>query len=313
MPKISVIIPTYNRASCIAKAIDSALNQTYKNIEILVVDDGSTDNTPVVLKDYMNKIRYFYKDNGGVSSARNFGIRNATGDYISFLDSDDLWEQEKIDIQLNYLLKKENLSAVISDIKFINKYGDATNRTNISTQIPKEGMILKYLVTNFQTMCTILMKKQIFNEVGYFDESLTTAEDIDMLMRIASKYQIGIISMPLVLVNNSASGLSNRLFTGNRLTVIEKLKQYNPQFAAKHKNLVLSAITKINLGYADDLLWHRYIKSARKQVLKSLRNQITIKAVSLYVKSVIMAVASLVLAQYKDKGVFVSEEARKNR
>jgi glycosyltransferase involved in cell wall biosynthesis len=103
-PLVSIIIPTFNRAGIISKAIKSVLNQTYKNWELIIIDDGSVDNTKEVVKSYSskykNKIKYYYKKNGGVCSARNFGIQKANGEYISLLDSDDEYKPRRIEIQL---------------------------------------------------------------------------------------------------------------------------------------------------------------------------------------------------------------------
>src|SRR5690349_3602213 len=103
MPKVSVIIPTYNRAQFIARAVDSVLEQTYKDFEIIVIDDGSSDNTQEILKAYEGKIRYVYQQNKGISAARNRGIQEAKGEYIAFLDSDDVWKPEKLSVQVAIL------------------------------------------------------------------------------------------------------------------------------------------------------------------------------------------------------------------
>ena len=102
MPKVSVIIPTYNRAHYICETIDSILAQTYRDYEIIVVDDGSADNTRKVLQKYDGKVRYFYQKNRGPSAARNFGISQSQGEYIAFLDDDDLWTENKLELQIDF-------------------------------------------------------------------------------------------------------------------------------------------------------------------------------------------------------------------
>ena len=119
MPKVSVIIPTYNRSKYVTKAIDSVLAQTYRDFEIIVVDDGSTDNTKEVLKPYTDRIKYLYQENTGVSAARNAGIRAAGGQWIAFLDSDDEWLPEKLSIQMDYLSRHNEIVAFITNVKFI--------------------------------------------------------------------------------------------------------------------------------------------------------------------------------------------------
>ncbi len=118
MKKITAIIPTYNSAKYITEAIDSVLNQTYANIEIIVVDDGSTDNTENILSNYVNKNKIIYvkKKNGGPGSARNLGIKLANGEYIAFLDADDMWEKNKIEKQLSMALSSS------SDLVYTSRY-----------------------------------------------------------------------------------------------------------------------------------------------------------------------------------------------
>lgn len=295
-PLVSVIIPTYNRANLVCQAIISAFNQTYKSIEIIVVDDGSTDNTKEILLQYGVKVRYIYRINGGVSSARNAGIREAKGEYVAFLDSDDTWSPEKLERQLGFLRQNSHIDAVISDVEFIDDKGVVLRKTCLRGIIPEDGDILPYLISHFQTMCTILLKKSVFENIGYFDITLTTAEDIDMLLRIASNYRIGLIAEPLTRVSIHQArdfSLSKALFTGNRLKALQKLKDYAPDAHRSYSGLIRQAIARINLGYAEDLLWHRYYSKARAQALESMKKMITLKAVSLYLKSILIQCVSL--------------------
>ncbi|NOQ85501.1 MAG: glycosyltransferase, partial [Deltaproteobacteria bacterium] len=103
MPKVSVIIPTYNRAHTLREAIDSVLSQSYNDLELIIVDDGSTDETKVIVSSYIPKLAYIYQERQGVSAARNRGIKHAQGDYISFLDSDDLWLKDKLYLQMKFM------------------------------------------------------------------------------------------------------------------------------------------------------------------------------------------------------------------
>ena len=121
---ISVIIPVYNRARYIKECLESALSQTCKDFEIILVDDGSTDNLKEVIEPYMSKIRYIYKENGGAASARNAGLRNAGGEYIAWLDSDDKWLPFKLELQVKILEKLPNAGFIYSDFScFSDKKG----------------------------------------------------------------------------------------------------------------------------------------------------------------------------------------------
>lgn len=302
-PLVSIIISTYNRAGLVLEAIDSALNQTYKNLEIILIDDGSTDNTKEIITSYIDKIRYFYKTNGGISSARNYGIKQATGEYIAFLDSDDKWFPEKIEKQLDFLLTHRDMEGVLCNVEFISDGKVADKRTNIREFIPEDGMIFKYLIRRFMTMCTVLLRKKIIREIGDFDTLLTTAEDIDMLLRIASRFELGVLDDVLMSIRVTDSGLSGKLYTGNRLKVLEKVRQYAPGFFEANKRMIRSKMAEINLDYAEDLLWHRYVYEARKNISNSMNMHITAKAVLLYIKSWIVELLSFVIPKYKDRRV----------
>jgi len=130
-PLVSIIIPVYNGSNYVKEAIDSALAQTYKNIEVIVVNDGSTDNTEKIVKSYGDKIRYFYKENGGVASALNLAIENSKGEYISWLSHDDVYYPNKIQKQIETLSKLEDKNTFIySNSEYINEKGRLLYSTN---------------------------------------------------------------------------------------------------------------------------------------------------------------------------------------
>ena len=157
-PLVSVIIPTYNRAHYVVEAVESVLAQTHKNIEIIVVDDGSTDGAEEILDPYKDRIRYFYQENQGVSAARNLGIRNANGQYLAFLDSDDLWLPDKTELQLNFLKENDNYGFVFSNFLI---FTDTENETEIANRsIPPSGYIFPQLfMGNFIGSPTMLMRR----------------------------------------------------------------------------------------------------------------------------------------------------------
>ena len=124
-PLVSVIIPTYNRSRFLGEALDSALNQTYKEQEIIVVDDGSTDGTSQLMREYEPRIRYIYQERSERSSARNRGVSESCGEYIAFLDSDDLWLPEKIERQVKILNENEGIGVVYTGVQFIDEAGRA--------------------------------------------------------------------------------------------------------------------------------------------------------------------------------------------
>ncbi len=200
--QVSVIIPTYNRASSIGDCIQSILDQSYPVSEILIIDDCSSDNTKDIIESFnASTIRYFRnKEQKGAAFSRNFGIKQSTGDYISFLDSDDTWEPDKTEKQLLSMEQHQlDVTSCLMKIRSIK---------GISTwpQIPIKGNILiadfypqSFLINYFGTP-TLLMKRHVFEAVGGFDECLPRWQDWDLLIRVSEKFKIGILNKELVNV-----------------------------------------------------------------------------------------------------------------
>jgi glycosyltransferase involved in cell wall biosynthesis len=193
--KVSIIIPFYN-CSYIDKAIESALNQTYKNIEVLVVDDGSTLYKEKVIP-YLDKIKYIEKRNGGTASALNVGIQHATGDYFSWLSSDDIYLPHKIDNQVRFM-NDNNYAVSYTNFCLINDNGkvvSASQGVSILNRLQFLKIMRRGCIING---CTVMLKMSIFNEFGLFDETLKYTQDYDFWLRILTKYDFHYYSDPLV-------------------------------------------------------------------------------------------------------------------
>ncbi len=187
-PKISIIIPVYNGSNYLREAIDSALSQTYRNLEVIVVNDGSTDDgqTEAIVKTYGSRIRSFYKENGGVASALNLGIRNMTGEYFSWLSHDDLYYPEKIERQIKHLERKTDKQTIMfCGCEIIDKDSNLISRPKIHKDYLK-NIYLTILSTSIGG-CSLLIPKQCFEHVGVFNENLTTTQDNEMWLRIAKQ------------------------------------------------------------------------------------------------------------------------------
>ena len=181
-PKVSIIIPVYNGANYVSLAIDSALRQTYKNIEIIVVNDGSKDNTEKVCKSYGNKIRYIKKENGGVSTALNEGIKNMTGDYFSWLSHDDLYYPEKVATEVQYLKENKLLGTktiVYSDFSLINANGELTSDVRLDTVDLNRDSLFSIIKGGINGLA-LLIPKTAFDEIGLFDPELRCVQDYKM-------------------------------------------------------------------------------------------------------------------------------------
>ena len=201
MTKVSVIIPTYNRAKLIGRAIQSVLNQSYRDFEIIVVDDGSTDNTEEVVKSFNDeRIKYIrHRKNRGGSAARNTGIKVAKGEYIGFLDDDDEWLPEKLEKHVEkFQVSSKNVGVIYCGSNIVLE----SSRVSVKKFVPvlRGNLFLNFLENNCIIMggSTFIVRKECFKRVGLFDEALPTQQDWEMLIRISRYYEFDIIPDALV-------------------------------------------------------------------------------------------------------------------
>ena len=194
--KISVIIPTYNRKKTLARAIRSVLNQSFSPFEILIIDDGSNDGTEEWVKENFQNIKYIYQNNHGVSSARNIGIENAYGDWVAFLDSDDEWLPNKLYKQVKAIDSNP-------EVKFFHT-NEIWIRNGVRVnQMKKHKKYGGYIFEKCLDICrvspsSVLIKKEVLDNIGVFDESLRVCEDYDLWLRITSKYPVVFLDEPLI-------------------------------------------------------------------------------------------------------------------
>lgn len=201
-PLITVIIPTYNRANTIRRAINSVLEQTYANIELIVVDDCSSDNTVEIVNAYRdNRIKLMIMEtNSGANVARNRGIDVAKGDYIAFQDSDDEWMKDKLAIQLDYM--KNNSKEVCYCSYLLHNNGECRIVPNNAEKkkIYEENVVDILRKRNVISTQTLLMHKNVIANIGMFDESLNRLQDYELVIRICQQFKIGYVERPLVNV-----------------------------------------------------------------------------------------------------------------
>ena len=233
MSKISVVIPAFNCENYIGETIDSVLQQTLKAFEIIVVDDGSTDGTAATLESFRSSIRYIYQSNKGPSAARNAGISYASGDYIAFLDNDDVWLPDKLSRQVDALHYHPEAALIFSDAQWVRddgttarySFGRSTSskrqrsvglRNEIARLQEHDGTILvgdlygDLLDDNFIINSSVLVRRQALEVVGEIDESLVLNSDYDLWLRIASKYPIAYLNLPVVKYRLRESSMSGR-------------------------------------------------------------------------------------------------------
>jgi glycosyltransferase involved in cell wall biosynthesis len=198
LPTVSIIIPTYNRSALLKQALASCLEQTYQDFEIIVVDDGSTDDTKQTVESLNSKkIRYIYQENCGRSKARNKAISLAQGKYITFLDSDDEYMPNKLEVGVSALNQNPQYGAIYSSAYNVDIDG---NLHPYVYPAPCSGWIYKEITLYLPlTLClpTVMVRKEVFQKVGAFDENQNRFEDTDMWRRISKKYQFLAIDQPL--------------------------------------------------------------------------------------------------------------------
>lgn len=217
MNKVSVILPTYNDAKYVGVAVESVLNQTYENFELIIVNDGSKDDTDLVLAPYISNnsaIRYIKQENKGLACARNTGIASSTGDFVAFIDSDDKWLSEKLNAQVQAFVEYPEVGFV-----HCNLYGFGENQ-DVKVRGPKltEDEIDQYsgyIFDNYYfrkiiiTPTSVMIRKKCFDEVGVFDENLSRlgSEDRDLFLRILRKYKALYLNKPLAMYRNQSNSM----------------------------------------------------------------------------------------------------------
>ena len=196
-PRVSVVVPTYNRGWIVNEAIDSVLNQTFQQYELIVVDDGSTDDTKAILGEYGNRIRVIHQANRGVSAARNRGIRAAKEPLIAFLDSDDVWLSDKLSVQVAFFDRHPDALVCQTEEIWI-RNGVRVNPGKRHRK--RSGKIFEAsLALCLVSPSAVMLRKDLFETIGLFDESLPACEDYDLWLRISVNHPIHLIDQPLIV------------------------------------------------------------------------------------------------------------------
>jgi glycosyltransferase involved in cell wall biosynthesis len=212
MPRVSVVIPAYNAAWCVLRAVDSVLAQEYRDFELLVVDDGSSDDTAAILAGYGDALRVVSKRNGGLSSARNAGIAAAQGDFVAFLDADDWWLPAKLSRQVALLEAHPEL--LFCSCTTVVRTPEGGHLPDWRCGTAAGGALESIFAVNAfvaGSASAVLVRREAFARSGGFDESLRSLEDIDMWMRLAALGGYACIDEPLAAIEKSAASMSGNL------------------------------------------------------------------------------------------------------
>jgi glycosyltransferase involved in cell wall biosynthesis len=197
MPCVSVIIPTFNRAEFLIKAIESVLRQSYRDFELIVVDDGSTDQTAGALAPYQDRVQIVRQPNHGVSAARNAGISRASGEFLAFLDSDDQWQRHKLREQMALCRERPRTKICYTDEIWI-RQGVRVNPCKKHAKY--SGWIFEHaLPLCIISPSSVMIHREIFEQVGLFDESMPACEDYDLWLRITLHHPVTFLPKPLII------------------------------------------------------------------------------------------------------------------
>jgi glycosyltransferase involved in cell wall biosynthesis len=241
-PLISVIIPTYNSGYWVAQAVQSALAQTYTRVEVIVVDDGSTDDTKERLAPWGSRIRYVSQENGGPSKARNRGIKEAQGDLVAFLDADDFWLPEKLAKQWGALRANSDVALVHTDVYQL--YEPASEQVYLYRRRERFSgrCYTEFFWGNRVHTSTVMVTRRCLDQIGSFDESIhgASTEDLDLWIRIARQYSLAYVNEPLVFYRHHPSNGS-----------------LNQRVMAENEHYVLAKALKVNCGLNRTLDWGR--------------------------------------------------------
>lgn len=222
-PQVSVIIPTFNRKSWLEKAVDSVLCQTFADFELIVVDDGSTDDTRTLFKTAETRVSYLYQENQGVASARNAGIHAAQGKWIAFLDSDDAWLPEKLEKQIDFHRKNPRFKISQTEEIWI-RNGRRVNPMNKHKKL--SGWIFEpSLPLCLISPSSVILAREVFERAGLFDESFTVCEDYEFWLRCAVRYEVGLLSEALAVKHGGHPDQLSRQYWGMdkfRILAMEK-------------------------------------------------------------------------------------------
>lgn len=269
MKEISVVIPTYNYGRFIREAIDSVLAQTYAPLEILVVDDGSTDDTEQIVRAYGDRVRYIRQQNAGVGAARNTGIASARGEYVAFLDSDDVWLPEKLAKEIARFETDPELGLVYGGAERFDESGTLSVALDgIEGWIAPELLRLERSVISSGS--GTLLPKRVAEEVGGFDANLQPSEDWDFCYRVALRHRVGFVPEVLVRYRQHGGGLHlnvARMERGMMLALEKAFASRDPRVQSQRR----STYGRMHRVLAGCYFQRRNVPLFLRHMLKSLR------------------------------------------
>ena len=249
-PAVSVIIPTFNRAWCLEATLQSVRDQTFQNFELIVVDDGSTDDTPSLLERFPGTRVYRWEENRGVSAARNQGLLMAQGEWICFLDSDDRWTQNKLQVQMEWMQKHPECLACYTDEIWI-RNGVRVNPKDKHRKYSGD-IFMHCLPLCIISPSSILMRASILESIGGFDTDLTACEDYDLWLRLTSRYRVDFIPEKLIIKTGGHSDQLSHKYRGMdrfRVYALEKILKQEILSSGQRTSALETLVEKCSILY----------------------------------------------------------------
>lgn len=279
LKNVSVIIPTYNRSYCLERAVLSVINQSFICDELIIIDDGSTDDTRCLIDDldkrFPSRITYYYQPNRGVAAARNYGITKSSSPLLAFLDSDDHWHKTKLAKQVKLMVEHPEYFVSHTREKWLRR-GRHLNQKKI--HLPRSGDIFDHCLTLCAVgMSTAMVRRELFDQVGYFNESFHCCEDYEFWLRVSGQYQFLLIDEPLTVKEGGRSDqLSNKYRIGMdklRIQAIETILHL-PNLSEKKRAAALKQLKKKCEIYSRGCM--KYNKIEEGQYYQQLANNTVI-------------------------------------
>jgi len=259
--QVSVIIPTYNRGHLLPDAIKSVLAQDFDDYELIVIDDGSTDNTRSILNDYSDKVKVYRQTNQGVSAARNHGIAVSSGKLIAFLDSDDVWLPKKLALQAAFF--KSTPEALICQTQEIWIRNGVRVNPKKRHQKPSGWIFEKSLELCLVSPSAVMLRRHLFDAVGLFDESLLACEDYDLWLRISCRYPVYLINTPLIIKKGGHADQLSRMKGLDRFRICSLLKIIDSGcLTPAQQKTVITVIKRKSAIYANGCLKRNRLEEA---------------------------------------------------
>lgn len=276
MPEVTIIIPVFNAEQYIGDALDSICGQIFRDVEVIVIDDGSTDRTLAMVDEYREllDLTVFRQANAGPAAARNNGIRQARGRYCAFLDADDVMLPELLSAQIELFSTQPNAGLVFTDIATFDERGTINPARWGFSESSSENILDRLLLDNFITTSAVMAPKDCLLHAGLFDENRLVAEDYELWLRLAVRWGVGIVPRPLVryrYITNSLS--SNKLYSAQcALNVIETFWAEHEEYLRSHTRVYLCSLARHLSNAGTAALAAGRTREAREYFLMSLKH-----------------------------------------